>query len=196
MPSSRIGGLAVLGLALSFGLACGRATGVPSDAASASGSQAVPFDHASRSGENPSSETAARLHEGTPILIRLLTSMSSASSNAGDTFDGTLDEPIVIAGQTLVPRGASVVGRVLAAKAAGPVHSPGYLRIALVSLVLDGKSVAIETSSLFVKGRPHRQADRSQPGANAFVATAKNEAGYDADRRLTFRLAQAVDLRQ
>ena len=196
MPSSRTNMLAVLSLALSLCLACSRGPGVPTnDDGTRNGSQTVPFDRESPRSRIPSSDSAgARLHEGSSIAIRLLTPVSSASSHAGDTFEATLDEPIVVAGQTAVPRGATVVGRVLAAKAAGPSHNPGYLRIALVNLALDGKRVAIETSSLFVKGGPHGQRDRAQPGTNAFVAGGKNEVGFDAERRLTFRLAQAVDL--
>jgi hypothetical protein len=184
---------------MGFALGCARQTGLPhDDSAVSTDAQAVPFDHESHPGGNPSNEfpvtAAGKLHEGTPIAIRLLTPVSSALSSTGDTFAGTLDEPIVIEGQTAVPRGSAVTGRILAAKSAGGIRDPGYLRIALVSLALDGKRVAIETSSLFVKGGPHGQRDRGQANANTAEVSGRNEVGFDAERRLTFRLAQAVDL--
>jgi len=153
----------------------------------------------------------------------LQTSVSSASSHAGNSFAGTLDDPIVIEGQMAVPRGVAVTGRVLIAKASGRLHDPGYLRIALVSLQVDGKPVAIETSSLFVKGGSHKKRDWAivggGTGAGALIgglagggkgaligsvvgaaggtgtayATGKKEVSFGAERRLTFRLAQAVD---
>src|SRR5689334_1942582 len=53
---------------------------------------------------------------GTSVAVRLQQSVSSASSNAGDRFDAVLDEPLVINGQTVAPRGAAAVGKVVQAK--------------------------------------------------------------------------------
>ena len=222
--------ITVLVLMIRFTLACGKETGVPGDdSASADSSQNLPFDRESSSaGISPSRSlvpAVSKLPEGTPITIRLQSTVSSASSNAGDSFDGTLDDPIVIEGQTAIPRGAAVTGRVLAAKASGRLQDPGYLRIALVGVKLDGKPVAIETSSLFVKGGSHEKRNLAMigggTGAGALIgglagggkgaligsaigaaggtgtayATGKKEVAFGAERRLTFRLAQSVELR-
>ena len=225
-PAPRI---AVLVLLTGFTLACEKATGVPGeDSASADDSQKVLLDRASGStGISPSRSlvpAVSRLPEGTPITIRLRSTISSASSNAGDSFEGMLDDPIVIEGQTAIPRGAAVTGRVLAAKASGRLHDPGYLRIALVSIKVDGTPVAIETSSLFVKGGSHERRNLAMigggTGAGALIgglagggkgaligsamgaaggtgtayATGKKEVSFGQERRLTFRLAQAMEL--
>jgi hypothetical protein len=130
----------------------------------------------------------------------------------------------VIEGQTAISRGAAVTGRILAAKASGRLHDPGYLRIALVSLNVEGKPVAIETSSIFAKGGSHEKRNWAMigggTGAGALIgglagggkgaligsavgaaggtgtayATGKKEVAFGAERRLTFRLAQAVNL--
>jgi len=229
MKRSRVGHIIVLVLAIAITLACGKATGVPAeDSARAGESQKIPFDYESRSSGIPPTEslvpTARKLPEGTPITIRLLSTVSSAASHVGDRFEGTLDDPIVIEGQTAVPRGAAASGRVLAAKTSGRLHNPGYLRIALVSLIVEGKPVPIETSSLFVKGGSHKKRDWAMvgggTGAGALIgglagggqgaligsavgaaggtgaayATGKKEVSFGAERRLTFRLAQAVEI--
>jgi hypothetical protein len=220
--------IAVIVLLIGFMLACEKQTGVPGDdSASADDSQKVLLDRASEStGISPSRSlvpAVSRLPEGTPITIRLQSTVSSASSNAGDSFEGTLDDPIVIEGQTAIPRGAGVTGRVLAAKASGRLHDPGYLRIALVSIKVDGTPVAIETSSLFVKGGSHEKRNLAMvgggTGAGALIggvagggkgaligsaigaaggtgtayATGKKEVSFGEERRLTFRLAQAME---
>ena len=218
--------IAVLILMIGLTLACEKATGVPGDdSAGADGSQKVSFDRESRPAgilPGPSLVPAVnKLPEGTPIAIRLQTTMSSASSNAGDSFEGTLDDPIVIEGQTAIPRGAAVTGRVLAAKPSGRLHDPGYLRITLVSVEVEGQPVAIETSSLFVKGGSHEKRNLAMigGGAGALIggvarggkgaligsamgaaggtgtayATGKKEVSFGEERRLTFRLAQAVE---
>jgi len=221
--------MAVLSLALACTLACDKATGVPGDdSASATDPQNMPFEREERSaGISPSRSLVpgvSKLPEGTPITIRLQSAVSSTVSNAGDSFEGTLDDPIVIEGQTAIPRGAPVTGKVLAAKASGRLLDPGYLRIALVSIKVEGRPVAIETSSLFVKGSSHKNRNLAMigggTGAGALIgglagggkgaligsalgaaggtgtayATGKKEVSFGVESRLTFRLAQAVEL--
>src|SRR5580658_602599 len=152
-PMHRIAIVIVILLTLSFLCACGRP---PAEDASNSDSQKLPFDREPRStGISPSQSlipSATKLPEGTPIPIRLHSALSSASSHAGDSFSATVDEAVVIDGQTLVTRGTSATGHVLEAKPSTGSLEPGYLRILLVSLDMGGRTVMIETSSIFAKG--------------------------------------------
>jgi hypothetical protein len=194
--------IAVILLTLSLLGACGRP---PSENSSNSDSQKLPFDRQPRStGISPSQSlipSATKLPEGTTIPIRLQTALSSASSHAGDTFSATLDEPVVVDGQTLVDRGTPVTGRVLEAKpSASPLGrslEPGYLRIVLVSLNAGRRPVMIETSSIFAKGgtREGRHAGTgATPGGGQKDKDRDRDIVFGIDRRLNFRLAQAVDL--
>jgi hypothetical protein len=196
MLSSRPGGIAVLVLALGFSVACGKSPGVPGGVATTN-SQAVPFAHESPSGSSSSSApplaTSTSLPEGTPITIRLVAQVSSVSAHAGDTFNGLLDDPIEVEDQTAVARGAAVTGRVLAAKASTGPRDPGYLRIALIDMTIDGKRVTVETSSLFIKGGGRGRRDRSSAGAaRAATASNINDVAFGPERRVVFRLAQTV----
>ena len=163
-------------------LGCGRRPDVPEP--SSTNTQKLPFDRQSQAdGVSPSHSlvpAATRLPEGTSITVRLRAALSSASAHAGDTFDGTVEEPVAVDGQTLVARGAAVVGRVLDAK-----HSEGkengYLRIALVSVAVGGKTILLETSSIFAKG-------------GARDGGAAKDLVFTPERRLTFHLTQGVDL--
>jgi hypothetical protein len=194
--------IAVILLTLSLLCACGRP---PSENSSNSDSQKLPFDRQPRStGISPSQSlipSATKLPEGTPIPIRLQTALSSASSHAGDTFSATLDEPVVVDGQTLIDRGTPVTGRVLEAKpSASPLAhplEPGYLRIVLVSLNVGGRPVGIETSAIFAKGSTREgrhPATSATPGASQKDKDRDRDIVFGIDRRLNFRLAQAVDL--
>src|ERR1039458_9735054 len=82
-------------LALGFTVACGKPTGVPEP--SPGNTQKLPFDRESRSkGISPSQSlipATTRLAEGTSMTIRLQKTLSSASAQAGDSFEGTLDDP-------------------------------------------------------------------------------------------------------
>jgi hypothetical protein len=216
-PAERI---AIVLLMLSLLCACGRPPSLSGDnAANSADSQKLPFDRQPHSiGISPSQElipSTTKLPEGTPIPIRLLSALSSASSHAGDSFSATLDEPVVIDGQTLLAPGTSASGRVLEAKPAAPSRGgspesspeswlesslePGYLRIVLVSLNVGGKPVMIETSSIFAKGGSR---DERNPATGKASGASQQDSrkGRDnnivlgIDRRLNFRLAQAVDL--
>ena len=182
-------------------------------------SQKLPFDRQPPStGISPSQAlipSTTKLPEGTAIPIRLQSALSSASSHAGDSFSATIDEPVVIDGQTLLAPGTPASGRVLEAKPAArsrggsPESSsesrlesslePGYLRIVLVSLNVGGKAVMIETSSIFAKGGS-REERNSGDGQGFWRQSQDSRKGRDKnivlgiDRRLNFRLAQAVDL--
>ena len=190
--------IAVILLALGIVCACGRP---PADSPSNSDSQKLPFDREPRStGISPSQSlipSTTSLPEGTPIPVRLERALSSASWHAGDTFKATVDEPVVIDGQTLLARGTPATGRVLEAKPSatslGRSSEPGYLRIVLVSLNVGGRPVMIETSSIFAKG-----GSREERNSAAGPATGAGQKDKDIvlgkDRRLSFRLAQTVDL--
>jgi hypothetical protein len=207
-PNRAVIALLALALLMSLLCACGRP---PAGDAANSGSQKLPFDRQPRStGISPSQSlipSTTKLPEGTPIPIRLQSALSSASSHAGDTFNATIDEPVVLDGQTLVARGAPAIGRVLEARpSASSLGSsnegshesslePGYLRIVLVSLNVGGKTVMIETSSIFAKGGSRE--DRSSATGAASGASQKDkdkDIVFAVDRRLNFRLAQTVDL--
>jgi len=47
---------------------------------------------------------------------------------------------VIVAEKTVVPRGALVTGSVMATKAS-EVHDPGYLRLTLISIVVNGKTI-------------------------------------------------------
>ena len=221
--------LGMLAIVASLALGCGKETGVPNDeSATENSSQKLPFDReGGRTGISPTQSlvpTVRKLPAGTPLTVRLQSTLSSVTARAGDTFGGTLDEPVMIESQTVVPRGAAVTGRVLAAKASGRLQDPGYLRVALVSLEVEGKPVAIETSSIFAKGGSHEKRNLGMIGggtaAGALIggiagggkgaligslvgaaggtgtayATGKKDVSFDVERRLTFRLAQPIDV--
>jgi hypothetical protein len=159
---------------------------------------------------------------GTAITVRLQSTVSSATSHAGDEFEATLDEPIVIDGKTVAAEGSQVMGRVLAARHSGRLRHPGYLRIALTSLTLNGKAVPVRSSSVMVAGASHNRrnlawigggagggaligaiasggsgaligsAIGAAGGTTAAFATGKKDVGFAAERRLTFHLTRVV----
>jgi hypothetical protein len=204
-------GFVVLLLALSLA-GCSQRESLPTSVETVSADQHLPFEGTSdKAGNFPTgSLTPTAIPAGTPVTIHLQLSLSSASSRPGDPFDAVLDEPIVVRGQTIAPRGAVLVGKVLDAKPADQFQEPGYLRLAMTAISLNGKLISIQTSSIFVKRGSHEQrnvtilrdgsgkkgaligASADAPGTT--FATGSMDVGVAPERRLTFRLAQALPL--
>lgn len=207
---------------ISLGVGCSREPVLgSSDDISA---EQLPFDRgADQKGISPTAKiAAASIPSGTPITIRLQTAVSSASSHSGESFDAVLDEPLIVNGQTVAPRGASVTGRIVSAKSSGHLKDPGYLRLTLMSLAINGKQLPIQTSTIFAKGSSHEKRNLAMIGggtaAGALIgglagggkgaligtavgaaggtgtayATGKKDIGFASERRLTFRLTQSL----
>ncbi|HMH08838.1 MAG TPA: hypothetical protein VK579_19330 [Terriglobales bacterium] len=138
---------------------CAPHQGMPSSEQTAPADQHLPFDGASDTGGifPTDSLTPIAIPAGIPIAVRLRTSLSSATSRRGDSFEAVLDEPIVVRGKIVVPGGANLTGKVLDARAAGKSQEAGYMRLALTAVSLNGRSLPIQTSSIFVKLGSHRE---------------------------------------
>ncbi|MGH9499087.1 MAG: hypothetical protein ACRD3L_08075 [Terriglobales bacterium] len=117
-------------------------------------------------------------------MVQLDAPLSSLKAQLGDPFQAVLAEPIVVQGQTLAPSGTPITGRVLAAKASAR-RDPGYLRVTLSSIFLNGKPWSVHTSSIFSKG------PREHPGS---AASAASDTQFSTGRKLTFRLIEPLPL--
>src|ERR1700757_3533751 len=57
-------------------------------------------------------QTAAPVPAGTALMVRLDTTLATFSNKVGDPFHGSITQPVVVNGQTIIPVGATVEGRV------------------------------------------------------------------------------------
>ena len=191
-----------VGLGAALAVGCGQQPGPISSGGTAS-VQHLPFDRGSvRGGMSPTQAFAAiAIPAGTSLIIQLPAPLSSANSRPGDVFEAVLDEPVVVQDQTIAPRGALLTGKVMAAQSS-TLTEPGYLRLTLSSLVLNGKTLELRTSSIFANGATQVRAEAMKrqredaPGqfAGAGASASRNEAKFSTGRRLTFRLIDSLPL--
>lgn len=204
-------GFAVLLMGLTLA-GCAQRESLPVAEENVTADQHLPFEAASdKGGISPTGSLApTAIPAGTPIIIHVQLSLSSASSRSGDPFDAVLDEPIVVYGRTLAPRGAILTGKILDARASNRFQEPGYLRLGLTAIALNGKVVSIQTSSIFMKRGSHEQRNvtilrdgagnkgaligTSVDAPGTTYATGSRDVGVAPERRLTFHLAQPLPL--
>jgi hypothetical protein len=106
----------------------------------------------------PQQAATITLPEGVSIGVRLGETLDTHKNRAGDRFLATLDEPLVVDGKIVVPKGASFTGRVDECKASGRLKGRAVLSLSLIAFDLDGKHYRIDTSdSGRVSGRHRRR---------------------------------------
>jgi hypothetical protein len=104
---------------------------------------------------------------GTVLTVRMVDSLSSKSSQAGQTFSATLAQPVSIGGKTALPAGCKVTGTVVTAKAKGKIKGEGQLDLKLASISAGAQTYDIKTLVLSSteKGKGKRTAATTGGGA-------------------------------
>jgi hypothetical protein len=104
---------------------------------------------------------------GTVLTVITGQSLSSKTSTAGQAFIATLAQPVGAGGRTALPKGATVSGTVVTAKAKGKIKGEGQLDLVLTSISVRGRTYPIKTNLLSSteKGKGKRTAATTGGGA-------------------------------
>jgi hypothetical protein len=102
---------------------------------------------------DPSSETTParsgmELPAGTVLTVRMIDPVDSEVSHVGETFRASIDEPVVVGSDQVIPRGADVVVKLVDDKQSGKISGKTELTLDLVSVFVNGKIVDINTESV------------------------------------------------
>src|ERR1700730_13825476 len=112
-------------------------------------------------------KTTLEIPSGTTIRVRMIDKLSSEQSQIGDTFQGTLDEPIEVNGKQLYPKGADVMGRVADVHPTGRLSEPGELDLVLNNVSSGTVAVSIHVEPLVIKGESHSKSNVTKIGGGA-----------------------------
>jgi hypothetical protein len=93
--------------------------------------------------------TRYEIPSGTVLTVRMVDSVDSERDSVGQTYRASLDEPVMDSrGDTLVPRGADVVVKLVDDKESGKLTGTTELTLDLVSLRINGRDVEIDTVAI------------------------------------------------
>ena len=106
---------------------------------------------------------------GTTIKVRMIDKLSSEENQSGDTFHGTLEEPIEVAGKTVYPKGADVMGRITDVHSSGRLSEPGELDLVLVTVGAGHVAESIRVQPLVIKGESHTKSNATKIGGGAVL---------------------------
>jgi hypothetical protein len=106
---------------------------------------------------------------GASLVVRMGNTVDTKSANAGDSFTGTLAQPVSVDGVIAIPSGAGVAGTVVESKSPGRFKGEGTLAVALTSVNVRGVPTSIQSSTYTqtVKGKGKRTAVMAGGGTGA-----------------------------
>jgi hypothetical protein len=84
----------------------------------------------------------------TPITVRMIDSVNSEVARRGQTFRASLDEPLFVNGQQVLPRGADVLTKLVDDQQSGKIEGRTALTLALVSITVNGQQVPVTSSDV------------------------------------------------
>ncbi|HKD10132.1 MAG TPA: hypothetical protein VKB79_29760 [Bryobacteraceae bacterium] len=160
----------------------------------------------------------------TAITVRMIDSVNSDTARLGQTYRASLDEPLFINGQQVVPRGADVMTKLVADEKSGKIQGRAALTLALVSINVNGQSVPVTSTDVRTesssrgarsagvigggtalgaivgalagggKGAAIGAASGAAVGTGAEVLTKGQTVKIPSETRLTFRLQSSIQL--
>jgi outer membrane biosynthesis protein TonB len=106
---------------------------------------------------------------GTTITIRMIDSIDSSVNQAGEVFHASLDAPIVVGNDVVVPKGVDVYVRLATAKSAGKVTGQSELGLELVKLEYQGQTFPLVSTTYSESGKSRGKDTAKKVGGGAVL---------------------------
>lgn len=100
------------------------------------------------SSEPSASQSGIELPQGTVLAVRMIDPVDSQVNRIGETFRASIDEPVVLGSQQVIPRGADVVVKLVDDKQSGKISGKTELTLDLVSVAVNGRVIDVNTQAV------------------------------------------------
>ena len=115
------------------------------------------------------SRDVMKVPSGTRIMIRTIDAIDSNRNQAGDTFQASLEQPLIVDDVVVVPKGADVYGRLTQATEAGRIQGRSQLKLELTGIVVNGQTIPLFTGDYTVAGSSRGATTAKRVGTGAAV---------------------------
>ncbi len=155
-------------LTMSFGTA-GAAPAASKTAATQSGTAASHEPQAKTPATQaaPSFKSSVTVPAGTPLLVRMIDGVDSATNKVGDRFRASLEQDLVLNDMVIAPKGTDVYGRLAEAKGAGHIEGKSQLTLELTGITINGQVQTIVSSDYNVAGKSRGKQSAERIGGGA-----------------------------
>lgn len=100
----------------------------------------------------PRAHESVMVPAGTVLNVRLTVGIDVDSTQAGATFKGLLDDPIMIDGRVVIPRGAAAVIQATSVKQSGNLKGSDKITLKLNSISVGGRVYEVATTAAVEEG--------------------------------------------
>ena len=106
---------------------------------------------------------------GTTFTVRMIDPVDSSVNQTGETFRASLDEPLVVDGRTIAPRGADVTTKLVNVEEAGKISGRSELALVLYDVTINGRKYEITTEQVSQQGASRGQQSATRIGGLAVL---------------------------
>ncbi len=161
---------------------------------------------------------------GTLISVRMVDAISSEENTAGETFRASIDGPVLVHGETVIPKYADAFVKLVAVKTAGELTGRPEVSVQLDRIVIAGKRYTVDSNVFDREGASQTTQTAKSAGIGAAIgaavgaitggkkgaligagvgagsgvaveaATKSEQARLDSETRVDFRLASPLEV--
>jgi hypothetical protein len=96
----------------------------------------------------PSTTSGMQIPSGTTITVRMIDGVDSEQSRLGQTYRASVDEPVIVNGQTIISRGSDCVARLVEDQDSGKFAGRTILKLDLQQVMVNGKMIDVTTGDV------------------------------------------------
>jgi hypothetical protein len=111
--------------------------------------------------------SAFEVPAGSQIVVRLIDPVNSEVDRLGQTYRASVDQPVVVNGQTVIPRGADVIASLIDDQKSGKIQGKTVLTLDLKSVTVNNRTYGLVTT-----GVPQESGSRGERSAKVIGGTA------------------------
>jgi hypothetical protein len=90
---------------------------------------------------------------GTTVIVRLTQPIDVDVAQAGQTFKAIVDDPVMIGGSIVIPRGASAIVQAVQVQQSGKMKGSDKISLKLNSIAFGGRAYEVATAYVETKGK-------------------------------------------
>ena len=96
----------------------------------------------------PPSSAGYQIPSGTLLTVRMIDAVDSEKTRLGETFRASIDEPVLVDGQAVIPRGADAIAKLVEDQQSGKITGKTVLTLTLMQVMVNGRMVDVSTGDV------------------------------------------------
>jgi hypothetical protein len=106
---------------------------------------------------------------GTTLHVSVLSTLASNTSHPEDAVKGSISKPVVVSGDTALPKGTQLTGSVISAEESGRVKGRAAIAFRFDRIVVNGETMRIQTATVHREAAKDTKSDVKKGGLGAGI---------------------------